>query len=181
MSFPDYPVLIVSLNTLCEHYKLFSVGPDGKVISLKKAKKPQKKTNPTKESTITKKKIVLKVSDVYSSEEEHFVEEYVKFKENFEYEDLKLGEFIVVEFEVEGKKKTTKDYVAVILAQNLDERELNVMFLKRYNNDDKLFFPDENDESYIDVDHIKGVLPQPEIVFKGDRLHYKFPGAVSLN
>lgn len=169
-------------DTECEHFHLFSITADGKQISSKKTIKTRgKNVRSRKPEEPAKKKTVLKVSDVYSDEED-FHEEPAQLNENYGYDDLKQGAFIVVTFQTGGKKKVSKDYAAVILSnENLDDREINVMFLKRYKNDDSLFVGDENDESYISVDQIKGILPQAEMIFKGDRLYHKFPGPVSLN
>lgn len=80
------------------------------------------------------KKKVLKVSDIYSESEEENVEDkeqtVVTLKEKVDFNDLKTGAFVVVTFSV-GRKKTSKDYAAIIQdVSNIDEGEINVMFFK---------------------------------------------------
>lgn len=166
----------------CKHYQLFSIDADGNRVlketppSKKKEIQNIKKKNQRK-PTCQKKKI-LKVSDVYSSEEED-TQEKVSLKTNFEFEDLNPGTFVIITFETEGKKSLLKDYVAVIQnVENICEREVIVTFMKKYNKDSSTFVMDEDDESYVSIDQIRGLLPTPEMIFKGDRLLQKFEGPV---
>lgn len=159
-------------SEICEHHHLFSIGPDGKKLTSVQQKKK-----------VVKKK-VLKVSDIYSESEEENVEDkeqtVVTLKEKVDFNDLKTGAFVVVTFSV-GRKKTSKDYAAIIQdVSNIDEGEINVMFLKKCGSDGSLFFSDENDVSDISVHQIKCILPKPDILKKGNRLYHKFGGTVQV-
>lgn len=124
----------------------------------------------------------LKISDLYSSEDEEDVlpSNVVEIKEEYSFEELVRGLFVVVTFLTGPKLQTPKDYVGIIQnVDSLDEREVEVMFLKRSTKDNSIFFPNEDDQSYISVDQIRGILPTP-VIMPGNRLYYKFQGPIYL-
>lgn len=80
---------------------------------------------------------------------------------------MNQGVFIVVSIFTD-KKAVSKNFLAMIQGQVLPEREVEVMFFKIYNSDPSMFYPDESDVSYISCDEIVGILPNPNIVQKGN-------------
>lgn len=90
-------------------------------------------------------------------------------------DDLELGSFVLVQFEVEkkNKKNTCHQYVGVTQSL-IEDDELNVMFLKEIPGDKTCFCVDEKDVSSIFSWQIVAVLPTPTLMTRGDRLFYKF-------
>lgn len=152
-------------NKKCEHFHIL------KISNLSTHKKTQ-----------TQDKQILKVSDVYTSDDDSnggSNEKWLLKPKSYEYEDLNQGVFIVVSIFTD-KKAASKNFLSMIQGQVLPEREVEVMFFKIYNSDPSMFYPDENDVSYISCDEIVGILPNPNIVQKGNRIFYKFEGPVQL-
>lgn len=95
--------------------------------------------------------------------------------------DVGLGTFVLVRFEGEGKKWVCHQFVGVCQGENSDEGELEVMFLKSgAPNDKTLFVINEKDKSTVDTNQIVAVLPSPKLVFKGDRIFYKFKCKINV-
>lgn len=163
----------------CKHFHLFTLNSTG-IKTNTKSTKPAKetKTRSNQKKTIGKKK--LKVEDLYTSSSDN-EEEFVKVKKDFGMADLNQETFVLVSFPLLGSKAIKyKNYVAIIQNENFNEREVFVMFMKSSNCDPALFFPDENDESYVSVDLISGILPKPKMIVNGDRISYRFTAPVPL-
>lgn len=127
----------------------------------------------------------LKYEDVYSDEEN--TNEPICSKSST---SIKTGSYILVNVKKEKNKikdaKTfdTYRYAAVCQSDVDNDGEVTVAFLKiisdKSNRNEQVFRLDEQDKSCIEYDQIVKVLPQPNLVLKGNRVYYKFPEIVDI-
>lgn len=54
------------------------------------------------------------------------------------------------------------------------------MFFNVVGENASLFKTNDSDISYIDFKQIVGVLPNPDIKLKGNRVYYKFPASIDV-
>lgn len=98
-----------------------------------------------------------------------------------EVSKITQGTHILVQF-LGGQRKATKfRYVGVCQSQIDDDGEVKVTFFKVISgNNGKIFRIDEEDTSYVIFNKILGILPNPKIILKGDRIFYEFPKPVDV-
>lgn len=97
--------------------------------------------------------------------------------------DIKNGTNVIVKLEAKGRTGQMKEhrYVAVCQNEKEEDGEIIVMFLKPTpGNEPNLFAIDETDVSYVHVDQIIEILPDPLIKQLGDRIFYKFPENLNI-
>lgn len=94
--------------------------------------------------------------------------------------DLSTGKFILVQFR--GGKRNTTVFKYVCLIEAVDEKlmEIKVTGLKSWDASKMLFNIVETDVSYITMDQIIGILPDPGLQMKGERILYSFSSAVPV-
>lgn len=98
-----------------------------------------------------------------------------------EVSQIKQGTHVLVQF-VGGNRKATKyRYVAVCQKAVEEDGEVQVTCLKVVSGTNaKVFKVDENDTSYVDFSQIIGILPNPKLVLKGNRVFYEFENNVDV-
>lgn len=111
-----------------------------------------------------KKKIILKISDVYTTDESSEDDKPTKTMpfSPFENEDIKNGTFIAVSLPFD-KSGSTKTFLAIAQSSIDDDSDVNVMYLKAVASDPTMFYADENDISYITSFEILGTTPTPDM------------------
>lgn len=110
-------------------------------------------------------------------------EEEVDQKMDLEKVDLcKLnsGKFILAEFKVGKRNCTMFRYVCLIDYYDVEEEEVKILGLKSTDNSKRNFTVDQSDVSFIKVDQILSILPDPEIKMKGERISYTFEKSISV-
>lgn len=93
---------------------------------------------------------------------------------------LKKGVFAVVVFK--GGKRMTMSYRYLCIIEDIDleDGEIKVTSLKCLNSERKVFSLVESDVSFITVNQIIGITPEPSILMKGERMYYKFSKALDI-
>lgn len=104
---------------------------------------------------------------------------------DFQPKDLKQGTYDLVEFKG-GSRLSVKYRYACIIQQPVDSDESNkdlevsVMSLKSIDESKKIFIPKEEDESFVSVKNVLGIIPAPELITQGDRIRYTFSKNVDV-
>lgn len=102
------------------------------------------------------------------------------------WNSIKQDAFILVSFQNESGRKGPKmptefTYVCTVISKDEDDGEVLVQGLRLFNDEGTEFIvQDDNDVSYVSLDSIKQILPQPQIMFKNRRIFYKFPVTVDV-
>lgn len=91
---------------------------------------------------------------------------------------LSKGKFVLVCFKGGKRNATIFKYVCVV--QDVESAEIKITGLKSWDSSKTLFTINETDVSYINIEQILGVLPDPVIQMKGERILYKFPSVVPV-
>lgn len=97
-------------------------------------------------------------------------------------ENVSEGKFVIVELMGGKRKKSKCSYVAVVtkVCSKEEDGDVVVMFLTEQGNSKTLYITNEKDESIVDLNQLKAVLPQPKIIPKGSRVVYEFPFPLPL-
>lgn len=101
---------------------------------------------------------------------------------DFRKEDLKQGNFVLVEF-IGGTRQSTRFIYACIVQQPPEEDssdELSVMALKSIDFTKKVFVANEDDVSFVQVKSVLGILPNPQLVMQGNRCRYVFGKKINV-
>lgn len=91
------------------------------------------------------------------------------------------GTFILVDFIGGMYKKQHFKYVCVVESVDDEDLEIIAKGLKKENYVGDEFSINENDMTTIDLEMIIAILPVPQIIMKGRKMIYKFPGYVTVN
>lgn len=94
--------------------------------------------------------------------------------------DIKTGMYLLLSFENSNKKKNYYRYVCIAQSEVNEDNELTVMGMKLLEDDGKTFKIVESDLSYVSTDQIISILPEPEVILRGDRVYFKFKNAVDV-
>lgn len=88
---------------------------------------------------------------------------------------IKQGTFVLVQF-VGGNRKATKYRYEAVCQKSVEDggKVQNTCWKLVSDTNAKLFKVDENDTSYVDLGQILGILPNPKLVMKGNRVFYEF-------
>lgn len=108
---------------------------------------------------------------------EERVEDYEEPKTNGK---LELGNFILVNFKGGKRMATTYKYLCIIDEVDEEEGELRVTSLKCVDSSKTLFTLNDNDKSDIPHEDAIGVVSEPRIVLKGERIYYKFDKPIDV-
>lgn len=98
---------------------------------------------------------------------------------NLSYDDIKVGDFILVNF-LGGKRQTAHYKYVCVLQEKNSEHDLEVMSLKSVNDQKTVYKLMEHDLSLVQLEDIEKKLPNPEIQHAGDRLKYVFPNKINV-
>lgn len=98
---------------------------------------------------------------------------------------IKTGVHVLVSISEKSSKKnlgeTKYRYIAVCQSDVEIDGEIKVTFLKLCDNEkEQIFKLDEKDVSYINEEQILKVLPEPDLILKGNRVFYKFMKPVEI-
>ena len=134
------------------------------------------------EAPLVKERSKLKVEDLSrTSAESDAEQEDMQVNTNFNWDNLKLGVFVVVRLKsVSTKKETFRKFVGVIQDDPDNDGDIKVMFMRPNLNDLSRFFPNEKDISYVTFEEIVCVLLQPEVEKRGSRIYHQFKKPVVL-
>lgn len=144
--------------------------------TLKVGAQPKKTKKGQEESTDDEGEISLHESDEDSWNETF--DEDINIAKIQNISQLSKGQFVLVCFKG-GKRNATKfKYVCVV--EDIDSEEIKITGLKSWDSSKMLFAINESDVSYISIDQVVGVLPDPGIQMKGERILYKFLSAVPV-
>ena len=115
------------------------------------------------------------------SESDSPCEEDIIILKNVDLPDLSQGKFIVVQFK--GGKRGTTIFKCLCVIEEVDiiNEKIKVAGLKSCDDSKMLFHVVDNDVHYINMQQIVGLLPNPGIQLKGDRIFYKFNAEVPIN
>lgn len=98
-----------------------------------------------------------------------------------EFNDLKIGSFVLVDFL--GGLRNTTHYKYVCCIEAIDDDDIIDIVVQGYERYDDLateFCLKENDISTISFDMILAVLPEPTFILRDRKMIYKFGGSVSV-
>lgn len=129
---------------------------------------------------------ILKVSEVYSSDSSDFndISTDEESVDNPVQEvlssNIKAGKYMLAEFKTNRSTHNIKYKYVVVAQEDMDEDEVQVMCLKTIKDCGKFFRADEDDVSYIHLEQIVKILPEPKCKLQGDRLYYEFPSNVDV-
>ncbi|CAH1101584.1 unnamed protein product [Psylliodes chrysocephalus] len=103
----------------------------------------------------------------------------VNYKE-VKWEEIKTDVFLLVKFVGGARKVTTYKYVCVIKEKDKEDNEIAIVRLRALNEVCSDFYINESDESFIQMDMVVAILPQPEIKFEKRKMIYSFPGTIDV-
>lgn len=149
----------------------------------KNKNKRKKNANPKTDSKKLQpklKKIKISLGDTDEDIDLAEPEKQVIELKRIESSDLSIGKFILVQFK--GGKRNTTVFKYVCLIEAVDEKlmEIKVTGLKSWDATKMLFNIVETDISYITMDQIIGMLPDPGLQMKGERILYNFSSTVPV-
>lgn len=94
--------------------------------------------------------------------------------------NLKKGTSVLVTFKGGKRNQTTFRYVCIIQSEVDINNDLEVMGLKSVDSNKAVFVTVEKDKCHISTDQIVGILEEPQLLTKGERIRYVFPGPVDV-
>lgn len=95
-------------------------------------------------------------------------------------EEMNVGTFVLVKV-LSGKRKSITYHYAAIIQEKLNQNEYKVMGLKSMDTAKTVFKSVEDDLFSVTTSEIIAVLPEPSVEQSGNRLRYKFGGAVAVH
>ena len=149
---------------------------------------------PSNESTfwITKAlqlptKIKLNISDVYSSSSSIELLEFtddeditVRQMEEPNIKNITTGAYLLIQI-VGGKKNSFKyKYIGTPQSDVEEDGDIKVMFLRSIDGIGRNFQVKENDVSCIKFDEVLGILKNPSLKMKGNRIFYQFDTPIDV-
>lgn len=96
-------------------------------------------------------------------------------------DNLIKGNFVLVKFK--GGKRLATVFRYLCMVDSIDEEDTNeieVTSLKSVDSSKQVFALNEKDTSCVPITDIIGLLPEPLISLKGERIFYKFPKPIDV-
>lgn len=156
--------------------------PTSKIVSKPINQKKKRKPRP----------VVLSHIENSSNDEADLAEDQegppIELKKDFGRVDLKQGVFILVDFSnnhVKSRKASSYRYVCMVQCppeedEDGDDDELSVMSLRCLDSTKKQFCTAESDISFMKLDQVIGILPEPGLIQRGERIRYIFHKSVDV-
>ncbi|GBM33673.1 hypothetical protein AVEN_203708-1 [Araneus ventricosus] len=91
---------------------------------------------------------------------------------------VRPGAYVLVNVFGDKRSKGHYRYVGVCHQYDAEDGELKVTYFRATDENCQLFRYMEEDISYVDFDQIISILPNPNIVIKGNRVFYRFPYSI---
>lgn len=118
-------------------------------------------------------------SKMNSSVSESLAEPLGPLEEIVNISNLKPGDYILVEFESNNKRRIKYKYVATV-EQIMSSNEVEIQCFESVDEENTEFVIIDNDISVIDFSNILGKLPFPNLRKRGRQLLSVFPGVVDI-
>lgn len=103
----------------------------------------------------------------------------VEYKE-VKWDDIQTDSFILVKYTTLNRNATQYKYVCIVKQKDDDDGEIAVTGLRSEDRTCSDFYINEIVTSYITIDMVEAILPQPKIKFVGRKIIYSFPGKVDV-
>lgn len=94
--------------------------------------------------------------------------------DNTTVENIKLGTFVLVRFVTETNCNNKFCQFVGVSQSEIEDGEITVVFCKPTSGDKPSFYADEMDISSIDCKQIVEILPNPNLMMRGQRAFFKF-------
>lgn len=124
----------------------------------------------------------IRYEDIYASDDEHAAGSSC-FPKSVNKKNIKAGTYVLVSMSNQNKKDHTNYKYIGVCQGELDEEEVLVTFLKivsKKQDDPQLFKLDDADKSYITEEQIIDILPEPNLILKGNRIFYTFKDTINV-
>lgn len=93
---------------------------------------------------------------------------------------LQPGAYVLIKVFRDKPNKAQYRYVGVCQEYDAVDGELKVAFFRVTGENGQLFRLMEEDISYVEFDQIISILPNPQLVMKGNRVYYRFPFPIDV-
>lgn len=103
----------------------------------------------------------------------------VDYKE-VKWEDIQTNIFLLVKFAGGSIKAIHYKYVCVVKGKDEEDGEIAIVGLRALNSACCDFYINEIVESFIQMDMVVAILPQPKIKFEKRKMIYSFPGTIDV-
>lgn len=103
----------------------------------------------------------------------------VEYKE-VKWDNLQSNTFILAKFQGLEKNATVYKYVCIIQQKDEDDGEIGIVGLRSLDDACTDFFINEITTSYVTIEMIEAILPDPETKFVGRKIVYSFPGKINI-
>ncbi|XP_042907124.1 uncharacterized protein [Parasteatoda tepidariorum] len=94
--------------------------------------------------------------------------------------NITAGTYLLIQILGGKKNKSKYKYVGIAQGDVEDDGDIKVMFLKTIDDSGKNFQVKENGASYIQFDSVLGILKNPNLKMKGNRIFYQFDDPVDV-
>lgn len=104
----------------------------------------------------------------------------MEYEEPIKNKNPECGFFFLVSFKGGKRMTTIYKYICMVDSVGDEEMEIQVTSLKCIDSSKTLFTHNDNDKSDVPYDDVLGIISEPRIILRGERMLYKFEKAIDI-
>lgn len=146
------------------------------VTKLTKVQKVKRKVLASSSSSSDDSELSFRESDDSVNELEEDYQELTPANTN----NLQIGKFVLAAFKGGRRLSSLYKYLCVVNSVDHNDGEYRVTSLKCTNESKKIFSMVETDTSDVMFEEIIGIVPDPNVILKGERVYYAFQKPIDV-